>query len=678
MDNFLFNKLLFLSLFSAIFVCIFVSYSYTNNRNIIFMRFINDIIKPLIRLTGIGTLVVLGLLLSLSAEAQGWEKYYGVGGDDEGSAIIQTIDQGYAIAGRTQILGEGFQVYVIRLDVDGTILWEVDYGNEDDQTDEIGYDIVEAPDQGLVIVGETNLGGPFDGRDVYLLKLNKYGDREWEHFFGTDGDDRGFAIQNTQDGGFVLTGSSENLIYVVKTDSEGNLEWETTLPDTEDGVGRGIIETPGEDFIVVGSIGNNSASDVYVAKINDSGAFLTSETYGTLEENDVAYDIIQASDGNYVIAGKIRNSSNFYVIKIQDNITNLQQVWLHEFGENGISEEARSIFETKDNGFIIAGYSDLLTGDFLQASLLKLDSEGDSLWLKNYGSTGLEVGNAAVQTSHGGYVLTGFKTASVTNLSQDILLIKTDNEGNKVFTNHVIGNVFYDYDGNCQNNGGIETGIKTWIVKAVGDEETYYAVTDELGNYDIPLGTGSYVVSVVTPNPYWIPCLTGWNVNFPNTYTTLVKDFAIQQDSDIPLCTDLEVDVSTPFVKACEESTYTINYCNHGTLEAEGIKVGLILSDNFSYVSSAGFPLGGLIDSLYTFDVGSLDIGECGSFTITVEASCDAILSETHYIKAHITPDVICPDDYTGAEIAVNGYCDGDSVRFEIKNVGVIKHDSSG
>ena len=109
---------------------------------------------------------------------------------------------------------------------------------------------------------------------------------------------------------------------------------------------------------------------------------------------------------------------------------------------------------------------------------------------------------------------------------QDVLLIKADKQGNKVFTNHIIGNVFYDFNGNCLNDGGIETGIKTWTVKAEGDEEIYYGVTDESGNYDIPLDIGSYVVSVVKPNEYWESCQTGWNVNFPDPNTTLVKRFS--------------------------------------------------------------------------------------------------------------------------------------------------------
>ena len=630
------------------------------------MRFINDIIKPFISSTR-STLVVLGLLLSLSASAQGWEQYYGDDGDEEGTAIVQTIDQGYITVGRKSTNTNGFEIYVIRVDIDGTTLWEKTYGTVD-ITDEFGHDIIETPDRGFVIVGETNLGGPFAGRDIYLIKIDQFGNLVWEQFFGTDGDDRGYGVQNTQDGGFVLTGSSNDEIYIVKTDANGDLEWaESGLsPLLVDAVGRDIIQTQGGDYIVVGSTGDNSASDALIVKVNNLGQYLTHETFGGLE-NDVAYDIIQASDGEYVIAGKKGNSSNFYALKLNDSGINFIPTWISDYGSGDVSEEAKAIIETKDNHFLLAGFSDFQNASLLQASILKLDNNGDSIWVKHYGRNGLDAANDIIQTASGELVITGFTTAPPAFFPQDVLLIKADKEGDRVFTNHITGNIFYDLNNDCSNVGG-EVGIKNWTVKAEGTE-TYYAVTDDLGNYDIPVSVGSYAVSVIRPNEYWQACQSSLNANFPNPYETLERNFAIFPDIE---CTDLEVDISTSFVKACEEATYTVNYCNHGTLTAENIKIELVLSKNLSYLS--GPPISTLTDSLYVFEVANLDVGACGSFNITVEADCGALLAETHCIKANITPNNIClPVDpqWDGSSLEVNGYCDNDSVRFQIKNVGL-------
>lgn len=630
------------------------------------MRFINDIIKPLIRFTRSGTLVILGLLLSLSANAQGWEKYYGLdAGEDEANAIIQTIDQGYAIVGSSNSFTGSFDIYVIRTDVDGKILWEKNIGAFNQQ--ELGYDIVETADQGLVVIGETTGGGPFGGKDVFLQKIDKKGNFVWQQYFGTNGDDRGLGLNITQDGGLVLVGESEGSIYIIKTDENGDLEWETFL-DTDNGVGYDVIETSEGDFIAVGSDGNNTESDVYVARLNNLGEFLHSQTYGGAE-NDVAYKIIQASDGEFVVAGKKGNGGNFYVLKLKVNTLSFEESWIVEHGDDFVTEEARSVIETSDNNFVLAGYSDYPTNDqgFLQASILKISgNNGGFIWQKDYGRNRADAFNGIVQTPWNGFVMTGF-TSSPPNFSPfDVLLVKADSEGNLAFNTHIQGNVYYDFGNDCNYNG-TQPGVKNWIVKAVG-EKTYYGTTDENGNYDIKVDLGQYSLSVVPKNNYWEICPTNYPVNFPAPYDTLTRNFGITPASALPACTDLEVDLSTPFVKACENSTYTINYCNHGTLDAAGIEIGLILSNNLSYVSSS-LPLGEVIDSLYTFDIGNLDIGECGSFTITVLASCDALIAETHSIKAHITPEGICPE-YNGAEIAVNGFCDGDSVRFEIRNVG--------
>ena len=630
------------------------------------MRLINDIIKPFLRSTRSSTLVILGLLLSLSAGAQGWEKYYGGNGEDEANAIIETIDHGYAIVGNSNSFSGSFDIYVIRTDVDGTILWEKNLGSFN-QT-EFGFDIIETPDQGLVIIGETT-GGTFGGKDVLVHKLDKYGNFLWEQFYGTDGgDEKGLGIQTTQDGGLILVGEGNDRAYIIKTDSEGNAEWETTI-DTINSVGHDIIETPSGDFIIVGSVGELDQSDVYVARLNNLGEFLQEFTFGG-NQNDVAYDIIRAADGDdegdYVIAGKKGNNSNFYAIRLNDTGATLVPVWAVEHGDPSFTEEARSIVETKDNGFVMAGLSDQSLPNFLQASLIKINSEGEEEWIKTYGRTGLDAFNGLVKTSSGGFVATGFTSESILDFFFNVLLVKTDAEGEFAYNTHIQGKVYYDFEDDCDLNGN-EQGVKNWIVKAVGDE-TFYGTTDQDGNYDISVDLGQYELSLIKPNEYWNICPQSFNVNFPVPYDTLVRNFGI---APLLSCTDLEIDVSTPFLEACEESTYTINYCNHGTIDAESIEVGLILSNNLTYISS---PTPSQIDdSLYIFEVNNLEVGECGSFTITVEASCDALLSETHCVTAHITPDDIClPADpaWDESSLEVSGYCDNDSVRFQIKNVG--------
>ena len=108
---------------------------------------------------------------------------------------------------------------------------------------------------------------------------------------------------------------------------------------------------------------------------------------------------------------------------------------------------------------------------------------------------------------------------------------------------------------------------------------------------------------MIRPNEYWKSCADSYNVNFTQTYDTIVRNIPVEPEI---ICTDLEVDVSTPFLEVCETSLYSVTYCNHGTLDAENVTLShLILDDDLTFIDSEpSFTTS--IDSLYTFDVGNL------------------------------------------------------------------------
>jgi hypothetical protein len=634
------------------------------------MRLISDILKPLKITTSPLLVVILGLILSLSAQAQGWEKYYGTEANEEANAIIQTSDHGYAIVGTTTVIQGGFATFILRTDIDGTEIWQTTYNIPN--ASEFGNSIIEDQDGNLVITGETNSGE--GGRDVFVMKFNAKGDTLWSQpvIFGDGDDDRGFDIINTSDGGYLVVGSysilGEEDFYAIKLDIDGNEEWQRNWGTDSKDVLRAVVQTPEGDYIVTGSTGENDESDIYVARLAPDGDILWTNIFGLAGENDVAYDIIR-SDTNYVLAGKVKNNGDYYAVKI--NGEGASQ-WITPVGIPDALEEARSIKESKDGGYILGGVAEVPGDPDIRASMVKLDANGNFLWEKRYGRTSsnitasLSIGNGLTIDPTGALVLTGYTSKNVLSEDTDVLLIKSNPEGEEVFTNKVVGNVFYDLLNDCTFNG-VEEGIRRWTIEATGPDKTFYATTDDFGNYELTLDTFQYEIAVVRPNDYWQTCQSSYIVNFPEQYDTLTRNFAIYPQTN---CTDLEVDVSTTFVESCEEAVYTITYCNHGTIEADDPIVELVLSKNLSYESA---PPSYQTDSLYGFEINDLSPGECGSFQITARASCDALISETHCIKAFITPDIICAPvnpSWDGSSIAVNGYCDEDSVRFEIANIG--------
>lgn len=235
----------------------------------------------------------------------------------------------------------------------------------------------------------------------------------------------------------------------------------------------------------------------------------------------------------------------------------------------------------------------------------------------------------------------------------------------------ILGKVFHDENGNCNSDSG-ENGPVNWLVRAEGAlGVSYLGATQSNGEYRINVPVGSYTVSVVLPsNDLWqINC----NNAQPVIFTDLMQqtdgiDFGVESDVD---CPQPEISIGTPFLRRCFENTYTVRYTNQGTAPIEDAYVHVALDPFFSFVGSS-LPVAGVNGSVYTFELGDVDVFETGTFTVTVLVSCEAELGQTHCISAEMFPLEVCNPDpnWSGASLRVEGECDGDQVIFTITNDG--------
>lgn len=239
-----------------------------------------------------------------------------------------------------------------------------------------------------------------------------------------------------------------------------------------------------------------------------------------------------------------------------------------------------------------------------------------------------------------------------------------------ISNNSIWGQVFYDQNDNCEYDSE-EKHLEGWVVMASGDEN-FLAITNEDGRYQLPANEGTYDLSIFPPNDYWSYCDIPLQVNLASINDTLALDIPAQTLIQCPL---LEVDVSTTLLRRCFDNTYTVRYCNKGTALAEDAFVELNFDNSFQVLES---DLPWVIDDLdtYTFQLGDIDVGDCGSFTVEVHLPCENVaLGQTHCVSARIFPDSLCSPvnpAWSGASIEVDAQCDpgADSVRFFIKNVG--------
>jgi len=152
-----------------------------------------------------------------------WQKTYGGSGWDVANSIQQTSDGGYIVAGGTTSFGAGRRnVYIIKLDEDGNKIWEKIYGGS-------GWDVAnsiqQTSDGGYIVAGGTTSFGAGE-KNVYIIKLDAYGNKIWEKTFGGSGE--AYSIQQTKDGGYIVAGWTESFgaggsdVYIIKLDEDGN------------------------------------------------------------------------------------------------------------------------------------------------------------------------------------------------------------------------------------------------------------------------------------------------------------------------------------------------------------------------------------------------------------------------------------------------------------------------
>ena len=156
-------------------------------------------------------LFILLLTIPFLVNGQGWQQTYGDSlAIDIGYSAQQTNDGGYIVTGWTNSYSSGswgyYDVYLLKTDIYGVEQWNQTYGGI--QHDE-GYSVLQTNDGGYIICGWTLSFGSGD-EDLYLIKTDAYGDSLWTQTFGGVDSERGWSIQQTTDGGYIICGNTKS------------------------------------------------------------------------------------------------------------------------------------------------------------------------------------------------------------------------------------------------------------------------------------------------------------------------------------------------------------------------------------------------------------------------------------------------------------------------------------
>jgi len=235
-----------------------------------------------------------------------WYKTFGF--NSGGRSVQQTSDGGYVIAG-----SNSSSTNLIRTDAAGNLLWSKTFDGTSS-----GYCVQQTSDWGYIITGTIYSSG---NNNVYLLKTDASGNQQWYRSFGGYYNDNGYSVQQTTDGGYIITGCTEiaignSNVYLIKTDASGNQIWYPNFGGTHDDSGESVQQTTDGGYIITGYTGLGYGDiGVYLIKTDALGIQQWSKTFN---ENNVNRGkcVQQTSDGGYIITGwTIEGSANVYLIK---------------------------------------------------------------------------------------------------------------------------------------------------------------------------------------------------------------------------------------------------------------------------------------------------------------------------------------------------------------------------
>lgn len=345
----------------------------------------------------------------------GWERTYGGFQDDYGYGVKTLPDNGFIVVGATFSYGVGApsnpNVYIVRTNSAGDTIWTRILGGTGA---DYAYNVIATHDSGFAIVGYSNSTGA-GGYDVLLIRLNSRGDTLFTRYYGGYNDDFGYAIVELPDEGFIIAGTTRSFgsggsdIFLIRVNSWGDTLWTKTFGGRQDENGYSVILTRDNNLLVVGSTQSVGAGrdDVYILKVDLNGNRIWAKTVGGTQ-TDIGYAVVRASESGYAIAGYTESFGGTdrkgYVVRITETG---DSVWARLYG--GPDDDIfQAVVPTGDGGFAAVGRTFNVSASNYDLYFVRLDRNGAVVWEKTYGGTGNDFGYGIDNTLDGAFVITGW------------------------------------------------------------------------------------------------------------------------------------------------------------------------------------------------------------------------------------------------------------------------------
>jgi len=271
--------------------------------------------------------------------------------DDEANSMVRTGDGGYALCGWTRSYGPGIpspNVLVAKLTNAGALQWARALGGA---ADDRAFSIVQTQDTGYAVVGYTYTYGPPPYPNILVMRLNSTGLPRWVRVYWCNphlGEDEGYSIVQTMDGGFAIAGRAKVLLpgnfdaFVMKLDPSGNVQWMSFVGGAADDEAYSVAQDLQANVMAAGwtrSFGTNPmvTTDIFVLQYAPSGFPIWLSTYGWPVGDEQVLDdrsLVATMDGGSALCGPTTSvgpghpNPNFLLLKLTP-VGNMQWAYSH-------------------------------------------------------------------------------------------------------------------------------------------------------------------------------------------------------------------------------------------------------------------------------------------------------------------------------------------------------------
>ncbi|MEO0080005.1 MAG: FlgD immunoglobulin-like domain containing protein [candidate division WOR-3 bacterium] len=374
---------------------------------------------------------IVWLVLVTSHPLRGWtfEKRYGGPADECAIGVVATGEGGFIVVGRQESAPGFGAIFFVRTDSRGETLFTRTVSESAATIVANGF----ATDgvNSILIVGKKKTTRV--DWDMFAMRLDFWGTPTWSLTWGSSSaDDEAQAACPTPDNGWIVCGSTLGLgeynIRVTRFTALGEVVWDRIFGSDGPDYGYSVAQAQDSGFIVAGASFPQSArfSDIYLAKLNDSGLVVWSRTFGDSLWDEARAVLVMPDQG--ILIGGFSSSygrgMDAYLLRTDRTG---QGIWRQTFGGE-FSDRCFAICLTPGSGCVLTGETYQPPGSTADLYLVKARSDGNLLWERVFGGNGYDCGTAIIRLPDGGFAVAGVTWIDSLH-RKDMFLIRTDSTG---------------------------------------------------------------------------------------------------------------------------------------------------------------------------------------------------------------------------------------------------------